>query len=255
MRMRTVRRGALVGLVAAACLVAGGLPASAAPGDGSAYGLVATLTLLGAPINMGPFAAANTNGPTQNSLVSVNVPSVASTGAINTSAVRDDSTGAVNSSASTANLSIGVLPGPPVSATLVEATCSATQAGNSGTTTLAGVQLGNLGTVGANPAPNTVINVPGPPGLGGTIASITFNEQIPNPDGSLTVNAVHVRLLQVPGSPAAGDLVISSATCGPAALPVPLASGSGLLIGLGLLAVAVPVGIEVVRRRRLGSAI
>ena len=44
---------------------------------------------------------------------------------------------------------------------------------------------------------------------------------------------------------------MSSATCGPAAPPMPLASGAGLWIGLGLLgAIAVPVGTRIFRNRR-----
>lgn len=251
--MRTARRGWLVGLAAAACLVAGALPASAAPGDGSAFGVSVSVSLLGSPpVTAGPFAASNTNGPTSNTLVGAAVPGVVSTGVINTSALRDDVTGEVNSRASTADLAVGLLPLNPISATAVEATCTAVQGGNSGATTLAGANLGPLGPISATPAPNTVINVPGPlPGT--TIVSITFNEQINNPDdGSLTVNAIHIRLLGgVLGSIGTGDVIISQARCGPAALPIPMASGSGLWISLGLIGMAVvPAAIVVTRRRQ-----
>jgi hypothetical protein len=40
---------------------------------------------------------------------------------------------------------------------------------------------------------------------------ITFNEQIANPDGSFTLNAVHVRLL---GPWQVGDIIVGQATCG-----------------------------------------
>ncbi len=96
----------------------------------------------------------------------------------------------------------------------------------------------------ANPAPNTKISLLG-------LATITFNEQIQNADGSLTVNAVHITLNALVGQ---GDVVLASATCGPAAPPVPLASGAGLWLGLGLLGLAaIPVGGMVLRKRRAAS--
>lgn len=162
---------------------------------------------------------------------------------LNASATRDDLTGEVNSRASTADVRLGLLtPNAPISATIFEATCRATQDGNTGGTRLVGLQSGPLtDPIGASPSPNTVINVPG-------IASVTINEQISNGDGSLTVNAIHIRLL---GSIGTGDVIISSATCGPPGLPTPLASGAGLWLSLGLLGFAVvPAGLFVARRRR-----
>lgn len=252
--MRTVRRGGPMGLaclVAVAVTVAGALPASAAPGDGSAYGVKTEVTLLGQPaVALGPLAAASTDGPTSDTLASAELPGILTTGVINTSAGRDDATGQVDSRASTADVSIGVLgTGKPITAELVEATCTATQDGNFGTATLVGLDLGSLGEVPVDPAPNTVVHV----GLGAAnVASITFNEQIANDDGGLTVNAIHVRLLGGSlGSVGDGDVIISSATCGPAGLPIPMASGVGLWLSLGVLGlVMIPVGIGIARRRR-----
>jgi len=247
--MRMTRRGGLMGLIAATCLVVGAVPASAAPGDGSATGVTVSLTLLGiGPITAGPFAAASTDGPTEDSLVSAAVPGVASVGVITTSAMRNESTGQVDSRAATADVTVGVLgPTNTITAELIEATCTATQEGVSGTSTLVGVDLGSLGDVDADPAPNTVIDL-------GSIASVTFNEQISNPDGSLTVNAVHIRLLGgTLSSIGTGDVVVSQARCGPAALPIPMASGAGLWISLGLIGMAVvPVAVVVTRRRQNG---
>ncbi|MFD5830401.1 choice-of-anchor P family protein [Lentzea sp. NPDC060358] len=251
------RMTGLAGVVAIAALLAVASPASAAPGDASAYGAKADVTLLGSPaINVGPFAPANVNGPqTQNTTIGVNVPGVLQTGAITTFTSRDDNSGAVYSRASTADLASGLLAPATgnISAGAVVAECSATQQGVVGTTTLTNVNLGSLGQVGATPAPNTKLDVRL---LGIKIGEVTFNEQIQNGDGSLTVNAVHIRLLPgVLGSLGSGDVYISSATCGPAALPIPMASGAGLWIGLGLLgAVAVPVAFVVLRRRTSLSA-
>lgn len=247
---RRVWRGSLVGLVAATAMVAGAVSASAAPGDGSAYGVRVDVDLLGRPaVELGPLAAASTDGPTEDTFAAVNLPGVLTTGVINTSASRDDSTGHVAARASTADVDLAVFrPANPVTAELVEATCEATQAGNTGSTNLVGVQLGSLGDIAADPAPNTVVNVR----LGAVhIASITFNEQIANDDGSLTVNAIHVRLLGARlGSLGSGDVIISSATCGPAAPPIPMASGLGLWLSVGVLGVVAVTAATVVLRRR-----
>jgi hypothetical protein len=249
------RRGGLAVLAAIGALLLGAVPASAAPGDASSYGVKLALSLLGSKAAAaGPFAAADANGPTTNTFVSVELPAVLKTGAINTSASRDDQSGGVFAKASTADVRLDLLKTTTggISASLVEATCAATQKGSSGAAKLVGLNLGKLGVVNADPAPNTKVDVDL---LGVDIAEITFNEQVRNADGGLTVNAVHLRLIGgVLGSVGTGDLVLSSVTCGPAALPIPMASGAGLWVGLGLLAVsAVPVGVAAIRRHRSTS--
>lgn len=251
MNSSLVRRGGLLAAVVASVVLAGAAPASAAPGDGSAYGVNVDVTLLGQPaVKAGPLAAANTAGPTSNSLAKVDLPGVLTTGVINTEAKRDDNSGAVTAKASTADVGLPLLKAAIGNAGIkaVEAVCTATQEGVKGSTTLVGANLGSVGAVDATPAPNTQIKV----GLGlVNVATITLNEQIKNKDGSLTVNAVHVKLLGgVAGAIGSGDVIVSSATCGPAAPPMPLASGAGLWIGLGLLgAIAVPAGTRLLRRR------
>lgn len=251
-----VRMTGLAGVIAIAALLVGAAPASAAPGDASAYGARLNVTLLGNPaVNAEPFAAANANGPTQNTFVGVDLPGILKTGVINASASRDESSGGVYSRASTADVRVDLLAKVTgkISAELVEAECQATQKGLVGKSKLAGVNLGKLGqgsagSIGHDPAINTKLDVQ----LAGVkIAEVIFNEQIKNNDGSLTVNAIHVKLLQgVLGSIGTGDVIISSATCGPAGLPIPMASGAGLWIGLGLLGVvAAPVAFVALRRR------
>jgi hypothetical protein len=241
----------LAGVVAIAALLAGAAPASAAPGDASAYGAKLNVTLLGNPaVNAEPFAAANANGPTQNTFIGVDLTGILKTGVINASASRDDKSGGVYSRASTADVRVDLLSKVTgkISAELVEAECTATQKGLAGKSKLAGVNLGKLGQVNADPAANTVLDVQ----LAGIkIAEVILNEQIKNNDGSLTVNAIHIKLLQGKlGSIGTGDVIISSATCGPAGLPIPMASGAGLWIGLGLLGVvAAPVAFVALRRR------
>jgi len=246
-----VRMTGLAGVIAIAALLVGAAPASAAPGDASAYGARLNVTLLGSPaVNAEPFAAANANGPTQNTFAGVDLTGILKTGVINASASRDEKSGGVYSRASTADVRLDLLSKVTgkISAELVEAECTATQKGLAGKSKLAGVNLGKLGQVNADPAANTKLDVQ----LAGIkIAEVIFNEQIKNNDGSLTVNAIHIKLLQgVLGGIGTGDVILSSATCGPAGLPIPMASGAGLWIGLGLLGVAAaPVAFVALRRR------
>ncbi|MEV6902005.1 choice-of-anchor P family protein [Amycolatopsis sp. NPDC051372] len=251
MKKHLLRRGGMLAAVVASIALAGAVPASAAPGDGSAYGVNVDVKLLGASaVKLGPLAAANTDGPTSNSTVSANAAGILTAGVINTSAVRDDNSGAVTAKASTANVGLPLLKAAlgNVGIKAVEAVCTATQEGVKGSSTLVGADLGSVGDVDSNPAPNTQIKV----GLGPVnVATLILNEQIKNKDGSLTVNALHLKLLGgVVGALGSGDVIVSSATCGPAAPPMPLASGAGLWVGLGVLAaVAVPVGLRFTRRR------
>jgi hypothetical protein len=242
MRMRLVRRGGAIGAVVVASLVIGAMPASAAPGDGSAYAAKVAVTLLGAPaVNVGPLAPSSTNGPTTANLASVNAGGLVTAGVVTSSATLNQDTGVVHAQADIANVGIG-LAALTGKIGAVNATCDATQAGVTGSSTLANVQIPGV-SVGANPAPNTTINL--------ALAKIVFNEQIPGGDGSLTVNAVHIYLNALVGT---GDIVLAQAKCGPAAPPVPLASGLGLWLGLGLLGlVAVPAAL-VIRRRRTAVA-
>ncbi|QWF79596.1 choice-of-anchor P family protein [Amycolatopsis sp. CA-230715] len=253
-----LRRGGLLAAVVACVALVGAGTAAAAPGDGSAYGLSVNVKLLGADaVKAGPFAAASTNGPTQNTFAGVNLPGILTSGVINTEAKRDDNSGQVDAKASTANVGLPLLKAAlgNVGAKAIEATCVATQKGVTGSSTLVGANFGSLGSIPVTPAANTKLEVKIP--VIGNVATVILNEQIKNPDGSLTVNALHVKLLgsDLAGAIGSGDVVISSATCGPAGLPVPLASGAGMWIGFGLLgAIAVPVGIRVTRNRRASAS-
>lgn len=242
MRMRFVRRGGAIGAVVAASLVLGAMPASAAPGDGEAYAVDVTVTLLGAAaVDVGPLAPSNTSGPTTASVASVNAANIVTAGVVTSESTLNEETGEVHAQADIANVGIG-LAALKGKIGAVNATCDATQAGITGSANIANVQLPGV-SVPVNPAPNTTISLP--------LVTIVFNEQINNQDGSLTVNAVHIKLKALVGT---GDIVLAHARCGPAAPPVPLASGAGLWLGLGLLGlVAIPVGGMVIRKRRAAT--
>lgn len=128
--------------------------------------------------------------------------------------------GSVTSSATINNISTA--NGGQLSATALAATCTARQSGVSGSTTVTnGVVATNTDAnsnvtatqnVPANPAPNTAINgtlVLGPSDT--ETFTYIFNEQTTNPDGSLTVNAVHEILH---GPTAKGDVFLGQVVCG-----------------------------------------
>ncbi|TDP96550.1 choice-of-anchor P family protein [Labedaea rhizosphaerae] len=246
MPRRLARRAgltALTGVAAAVALLAAAMPASAAPGDGSAYAAKVDVTLLGASaVTVGPLSPSNTNGPTSATLASISVPGILSTGIVSSKSVLDENTGVVHTEASIANAKV-TLGTAKLTADVIGSHCDATQSGVTGGSTLVNVQIPGA-QVPVNPAPNTKVNVLG-------LLVITFNEQIDNADGSKTINAVHIKLNALVGS---GDVILASSTCGPAAPPMPMASGAGLWVGLGLLGlVAVPAGTVVLRKRRAAA--
>ncbi|MEV6734576.1 choice-of-anchor P family protein [Streptomyces sp. NPDC051364] len=189
--------------------LAGVTPAQAAAGEGSAYGLKADGPLL----TIAPLAMSQTGGPETNSLISPALPAGIAVGTLETSARHDPGTGGVASQATASDVMItndGLGgQGASVGIEAARAQCSSTQEGISGSTTLSGLQL-----PGGQSIPADAVNYSFDVGRG----RMTVNEQIHNPDGGLTVNAAH---LTIPGLTAELDLdiVIASATCGPATTP------------------------------------
>ena len=127
------------------------------------------------------------------------------------------STGPAGSASSSADV---YNVGPrPLLADEVHSTCTATETGVSGTTTIFGGVL--VTSTDADGRPVTTEAVPIEPPVNYTRAGAmndvgdsfraVFNEQIVNPDGSLTVNAVHVYFL---GPFAEGELIIGQSVCG-----------------------------------------
>ncbi|HWC10985.1 MAG TPA: hypothetical protein VG455_07165, partial [Acidimicrobiales bacterium] len=125
--------------------------------------------------------------------------------------------GSVTSSADVTGVDTG--PGPFLY-DAVHSECTASETGVSGSTTITGgvVETSYDPTtqdpvttqpVPANPAPGTEIS--GTLDHVGDSFRIVFNEQITNPDGSLTVNGAHIYLL---GPTAVGDLIIAQSVCG-----------------------------------------
>lgn len=246
---RRVRRTAAIGLMAGALVVGVGTPAHAL--EASSYGVDVNVTLLGGVglVDAGPLVPSAV-GDSPNSLASVAVPPVLTTGVVTTTATGDPVTGGFDSSATVADPAVNVAGVITLTAGVIGSTCTAAQAGNTGDTELTGLAASIAGipvVIPASPAPNTVVNL----NIGLIqIAQLRLNEQIVNGDGGLTVNAVHLVLLGgVLGSVGSGNIVISSSTCGPAELPVPLAHGSGLILGIGIVGLAGGTWYAVRRRR------
>jgi hypothetical protein len=144
----------------------------------------------------------------------------------------------------TVNLNPGLAT---IGADAIYAECTATTAGETGRATLVDANIFLLGTplpiaLATAPAPNQGLTVP-------NIASVVLNEQINNPDGSLTVNALHITLL---GGNLA-DIIVGSVTCGPNAVTPPVSIFAGPALPAAAAA-AMAVGATVfVRRRRMAA--
>ena len=91
----------------------------------------------------------------------------------------------------------------------IEVTCTSTHTENIGFTALANVNLSTIGSVPMAPAPNTTL-IAYRPGWSPEVATLIFNEQIKNSDGSMTVNGLHI----ISALPGGLNIVVSSATCG-----------------------------------------
>ncbi|TDP91835.1 choice-of-anchor P family protein [Labedaea rhizosphaerae] len=218
----------LAGLAAMATVVGGGIagvmgitapPASAqaAPGTGHAYGAYAAVTLLpgvltrdGLNLDTGVLAPSSTSGPASASVVDVPLRGVVTAQAITSSTSRTATT--VTARAAIVDLRLPVLAaalGGTPSVQVLRAKCTGTGMGTAGSSEIAGVNLGRLGTVPVTGAPNQTIDVP-------QVARIVLNEQVKDIDGSITVTALHVTLLggSVTGKLGSGDIRLASATCG-----------------------------------------
>ncbi|GAA5198582.1 choice-of-anchor P family protein [Rugosimonospora acidiphila] len=236
MKTRTFRgRALLTGVASLLMLVVVADPAAAAPGPASSYGALVNVTVAGIGVNVGP-TPVSTVGSSPNNIASLNIPGVLSTGVITTSATMDNTTGDLASEASIAGLNLGLAT--TLTADAITADCTATSSGITGTTTLVNAFLAGS-QLAVNPSANTVINVT-------PLITVTLNEQVNNPDGSLTVNAIHIHLTLPLSS---GDIYLSSASCGPWEAPVPMASGPGLKLGLGMVGLY-GVGLIGLWRRR-----
>lgn len=229
MTIRSIRGGratlvaglAIIGLFGTAGI------ANAAPGSTSSFGL-----RTGGLIVAGPFAASScAPGPcTPSSLANANVAGLVTTGVLETTATPTGASATVN------NTAVTLSPTTNLTALVVSSRCThdpVTGGVNGSTTIINGVINPGFGgpiTLASNPAPNTVVTVVDP-----AVASVVINRQTTAPDGTLTVDAIFITLLN------SQTITIASSSCTPTGVPIPIATGTGLLLGGGLLAFAVLV--------------
>lgn len=208
--------------------------------DGSAFGVVASVALLGGPPSVRPCTTLSdptTCGPTPSVTLPLNgsavpitatVPSthvqigsavIFSSGPVATSTVGTTANrGSTISSAdiTTVNTSMTEV----FTAARLSSGCSADSAGRGGGTTVVdGMITTSQGEDPGDPADDTVVAVPTNPARNTAITvenrgenlRYVFNEQIDNADGSITINALHAYLL---GPTAVGDVIAGQSVCG-----------------------------------------
>ena len=240
-RTGAIRRSVAVALVSSAMLLVG-LGQGSAYADvtavtGSAYGYYCTVTAFGlvcSPAAKTPLvtlAADASNSPQIATAPSGNASAgpatIFSSGQIGVSTQGTlGPGGSVSSSTDIGN--VNASGNEPFTAASLASSCTASETAVSGSTTITGgtlqIDSGDSDptntipnhapvnvTLPANPAPNTSYD--GHLHFGNTTDNFryVFNEQIVNPDGSITVNAAHEYL----GGPfATGDMIIGQSVCG-----------------------------------------
>ncbi|HWD06987.1 MAG TPA: choice-of-anchor P family protein [Amycolatopsis sp.] len=224
MRSALLRGRTLVVAAPALALLAAATPAAVAADApaGSAYGASASVSLLpgvlgdkGISVDTGKIAPSNTDGPTSASVVDVPLKGLVTAKAITSSAKQADSD--VTSKAAIVDAKLPVLAalaGSTPKASVISSECTSTPSGIKASSKLVGLDLGRIGKLPVGTAPNQKIGVPG-------VVQVIVNEQIKHDDGSLTVNALHIKLLggKATGALGSGDIVLASSTCAKASGP------------------------------------
>ncbi len=203
----------VVALFLGGLVLAVGAPSASgqeAPLTGQAFGVSVTNVTVGgvAVVDVGPTPLVECPPDASDSVASVDVPSVISTGVVEVECSTVD--GVVTSTASVANVDVA---GGTVTATAVASECTANGA-PTGSSTLADLVIAGT-PVTVTGEPNQTVTIPG-------VGTVTINRQTTttNPDGSttLTVDALVIEL-DIPGTtvppvlPVTADIVLSSVSC------------------------------------------
>ena len=195
---------------------------------GSAYGFYANVSIFGGPANIAgpeptvtlPADGGNDEASAPSAAAVFGPANIFTSGPL--AVTTEGTTGASGSVTSTATIEDINRSGDEVfTADNLASTCAASESGVTGATAVTG---GTLITSEGNPdveGDETTIDIPNDPAPNttyeGTIEAVNdtfryvFNEQIENPDGSITVNAAHQYLL---GPSGVGDLIIGQVVCG-----------------------------------------
>ena len=233
---------ASVSLACGIAAAAAGPALAASPNE--AYAAQAT-----GPISAGPLDEATFPGT---SPVSVNSDSIAG---LLTAGLITDRASATGASTSVANVGVtlaaatALLSAVSLTADLVTSSCTfnTTDGTVSGTASITNGAVGGrllAISLAANPAKNTTVTVPG-------IATLTLNRQTTATDGTLTVDAIYVSLLNSTQTLSIGTSVCNTATlAGAPALPgmaTPIGATLAGLVSFG------GIGYFLNRRRRVAS--
>lgn len=243
MRTTMLRTGSLAGVTVAVLAAAAGVAAADDSVTGSAFGASATVSLLpgvltdgkGITVDTGQLAKSASTGPKSASIVDVPLKGLVTAKAISSSVVDGD--GSVAAKASVADVTLPLLApaaGRVPSIRLISARCASADGHVTGSSDLANVNLGKLGTLPAATSPNQKLGIPG-------VAEIIVNEQTQRYDGSLEVTALHIKLLggKTTGALGSGDVKLASVTCGPSkerapeAPPKPQGPGQVVVVPAG----------------------
>jgi hypothetical protein len=219
MRTALLRAGNLAGVTVAVLAASAGVAVADDAGTASAYGASATVSLLpGVPVDgkrttvdTGRLAASGNGGPASARAADVPLEGLVTAKAITSSVVTDAGSAAAKAAVTEATLPLlGPAAGRVPSIRLLSARCASAGGRVTGSSDLAGVQLGWLGTLPAATAPNQRLGLPG-------VAEVIVNEQLQRYDGSLEVTALHVKLLGegATGALGRGDVKLASAICSP----------------------------------------
>lgn len=211
-----MRRRALGGILTVAAVVWATMPVLAAEVvetvDGSAYGVSASVNVLGVGMSVGPTPSVSIppgGGDVSKTAASVSLANVLSTGVLNVSANSSnvgDGNGKIKAISEVHGLGVQLpIVGSILGSTLIRAECQADVNGPSGSTLLLGVNVLNHGAVVEIPAPNTTIKIAG-------IGTLWLNRQVTNSDGNLAVTGLSLEL-KVHGV-AGGTINVAEAVCG-----------------------------------------
>ncbi|MFJ7213294.1 choice-of-anchor P family protein [Amycolatopsis sp. NPDC098790] len=231
MRTTLLRAGSLAGVTVAVLAGSAGVATADDTVTGSAYGASAGVSLLpgvltnskGITVDTGRLAESSTDGPAEASIADVPLKGLVTAKAISSSVVGGADDVAAKASVAEATLPLlAAAAGRVPSIRLVSARCGSADGHVTGSSDLAGVNLGRLGTLPAATAPNQKLGIPG-------VAEVTVNEQLQRYDGALEVTALHIKLLggKTTGALGSGDVKLASVTCGPSKERAPEAPPRG----------------------------
>jgi len=219
MTLRRTLRATVLSVTAMTVTALVAAPAQAAPGDAVAEGSVGSVNvqLDSEPITVDPIAACHSDGPPQGSSGTVAVEDfVTYTNGTSTCTV-DDAGEIASVEVSGGRFRLDGLRdfgGPRIRLSSFTARCDTTLTGSSSSIRFSG--LSGV-SVPSDLPPNYQVTIANPTAGQPPLATVTFNESIiPNPpDGSMTVNVMHIRLFpQGPGENT-GDVIVGAVHCAP----------------------------------------